>query len=276
MAVMLECINPPTIKGCRTVRKGAAMQWQVDDVMTREVITVGADTPVSQVASLLNREGVSAVPVTADDGRVLGVVSQADLLADIARGDGSLSGMRQPMGEVSPTRAGDVMTSPALSVNADASLTQAARTMHFRKVRRLLVTGAQGELLGIISRSDLLRPYARSDAAIGREVEDVLGRRLWIRPREVSVRVDKGTAVLTGEVGRRSTAGIATRLVAAVPGVTRVVDRIRYDFDDADLVRSKVHRTHPFSAEPFPSGRKGRGSGTRPIFGRRRRQRQTV
>jgi CBS domain-containing protein len=252
------------------------MQWQVDDVMTREVITVGADTPVGQVASLLNQEDVSAVPVTADDGRVLGVVSQADLLAGIARDDGSFSARHQPVGEVSPTRAGDVMTAPALSINADASLAQAARTMHFRKVRRLLVTGAQGQLLGILSRSDLLRPYARSDAAIGREVEDVLCHRLWIRPRQVSARVDNGMAVLTGEVGRRSTAGIAAQLIAAVPGVTRVVDRIRYNFDDADLVRSKVQRTHPFSAEPFPPGRKRRGSGARPTFGRRRRQRQAV
>jgi CBS-domain-containing membrane protein len=252
------------------------MQWQVDDVMTREVVTVGADTPVGQVASLLDHEGISAVPVTAGDGRVLGVVSQADLLAGIARSDGSLSGMREPKGEVSAIRAGDVMTAPALSINADASLAQAARTMHFRKVRRLVVTGARGQLLGIISRSDMLRPYARSDAAIGREVEDVLHRRLWIRPREVSARMDNGKAVLTGEVGRRSTAGIAARLVAAVPGVTRVVDRIRYAFDDADLVRSKVHRTHPFSAEPFPTSRKRLGSGTRRTFGRSRGRHQPV
>jgi CBS domain-containing protein len=250
------------------------MQWQVDDVMTREVITVDADTPVGQVASLLNREGVSAVPVTGDDGRVLGVVSQADLLAGIARSDGSLSGMRQPTGE--PLHAGDVMTAPALSVNSDASLVQAARTMHFRKVRRLIVTGTQGQMLGILSRSDLLRPYARRDAAIGREVEDVLRRRLWIRPNEVSARMDNGTAVLTGEVGRSSTAGIAARLVAAVPGVTRVVDRIRYSFDDADLVRPKLHRSHPFSAEPFPSGRKRRGSGTGATFERRRGRRRAV
>ncbi|MEV4701717.1 BON domain-containing protein [Actinoplanes sp. NPDC049316] len=84
-----------------------------------------------------------------------------------------------------------------------------------------------------------------------KKIEEVLRRRLWIHPDQVQVHVDDGTAVLTGEVGRRSTAGIATRLTAGVPGVTAVIDRIRYDFDDADLVRSKVNRTHPFSAEPF-------------------------
>src|SRR4051794_9687049 len=60
-----------------TVRGGAEMHWQVDDVMTREVITVGVDTPVGQIASLLDREDISAVPVTAATGGVLGVVSQA-------------------------------------------------------------------------------------------------------------------------------------------------------------------------------------------------------
>jgi hypothetical protein len=123
--------------------------------------------------------------------------------------------------------------------------------MQDRNVRRLLVTGPHGRLLGVVSRGDLLRPYARYDAAIRREVEAVLRRRLWIRPEQVGVRVHKGTATLTGAVGRRSTADIVTRLARAVPGVSEVDNRIRYDFDDADLARSKVSRTHPFSAEPF-------------------------
>jgi len=94
-------------------------------------------------------------------------------------------------------------------------------------------------------------PPSPADAAARREVEAVLRERLWIHPQQVGVRVTAGTATLTGAVGRRSTAGIASRLAAAAPGVTRVVDRIRYDFDDADLVRSRINRTHPFSAEPF-------------------------
>jgi osmotically-inducible protein OsmY len=90
--------------------------------------------------------------------------------------------------------------------------------------------------------------------AIHREVEAVLRDRLWIHPDQVGVRVDRGTATLTGTVGRRSTADIATRLTAAVPRVTKVINRIRYEFDDAELVRSRIDRTHPFSAEPFHPG----------------------
>ena len=248
------------------------MQWQVDDVMTREVITVGVDTPVGQIASLLEREGISAVPVTAATGGVLGVVSQADLLVSVADGERDNPRGGRPKGRATALRAGDLMTTPALSIDADASLTRAARTMQGRNVRRLLVTGPQGRLLGVVSRGDLLRPYARKDAAIRREAEAVLRRRLWIHPEQVGVRVHDGTATLTGAVGRRSTADIVTRVVTAVPGVTKVVNQIRYDFDDAELVRSTVSRTHPFSAEPFhPGKRRGRIRLTR---GSRRRQRQ--
>jgi CBS domain-containing protein len=164
------------------------MQWQVDDAMTREVIPVGVDTPVGEIASPLDREGISAVPV--------------------------------------------------------------------------------------VSRGDLLRPYARNDAAIRREVEAVLRRRLWIHPEQIGVRVHEGTATLTGAVGRRSTADIVTRVVTAVPGVTKVVNRVRYDFDDAELVRSTVSRTHPFSAEPFHPGKQRRRGRIRLTRGSRRSQRR--
>jgi hypothetical protein len=96
----------------------------------------------------------------------------------------------------------------------------------------------------------------------------VLRRRMWIHPEQVQVSVEDGAATLTGAVDRRSTAGIAVRLATAVPGVTDVVGRIRYDVDDTDLVQSKVNRTHPFSADPFPPGRRRRRIPTR-LRGRR-------
>ena len=65
------------------------------------------------------------------------------------------------------------------------------------------------------------------------------------------VDVDAGVVTLTGTVGRRTTAAIAARLATDVPGVVTVVNNIRFDFDDSALARSRVHRTHPFSAEPF-------------------------
>jgi osmotically-inducible protein OsmY len=144
------------------------------------------------------------------------------------------------------------MSAPALGIAPDAPLSAAARKMQAKKIKRLLVTGGSGQLLGIVSRADLLRLYARPDTAIRRDVIDhVLRRTLWIDNSQVQVHVDAGVVTLTGAVGRRTTACIAARLTAQVPGVVAVVDEVRYDFDDTALVRSRIHRTHPFSAEPF-------------------------
>lgn len=144
------------------------------------------------------------------------------------------------------------MSAPVLSIAPDAPLSAAARKMEAKKVKRLLVTGGSGQLLGIVSRADLLRLYARSDTAIRRDVIDhVLRRTLWIDKSQVQVHVDAGVVTLTGAVGRRTTAGLAARLTAQVPGVVVVVDKVRYDFDDTALARSRISRTHPFSAEPF-------------------------
>jgi osmotically-inducible protein OsmY len=82
-------------------------------------------------------------------------------------------------------------------------------------------------------------------------VERVLRRALWIDPSQVRVQVRAGVVTLTGTVGRRTTAAIAARLAGQVPGVVSVVNHLRYDFDDTALARSRVNRTHPFSAEPF-------------------------
>ncbi|WP_250032801.1 CBS domain-containing protein [Paractinoplanes maris] len=250
------------------------MHWQVDDVMTHKVTTVDVDTPVGQIASLLEREGISAVPVTVPTGGVVGVVSQADLLVGVAKGERDNARGGRPKGKATAPRARDMMTTPAMSIGPAASLTQAARTMQDRKVRRLLVTSPQGRLLGVVSRGDVLRPYARTDAEMRREVEAELRRRMWIYPDQVGVRVAAGAVTLIGAVGRRSTADIITRVVTAVPGVTAVANRIRYDFDDADLVRSNVSRTHPFSAEPFHPGKQRRRGRIRLTTGSRRRQRQ--
>lgn len=82
-------------------------------------------------------------------------------------------------------------------------------------------------------------------------VDHVLRRTMWIDPNAVQVHVAAGVATLTGAVGRRTTAAIAARLTGEVPGVLAVADEVRYDFDDTTLARSRSHRIHPFSAEPF-------------------------
>ena len=230
-------------------------QWRVSDVMTTDVISAPEHTPVGDLAVIMSTHRVSAVPIVGDDNdRVVGIVSQADLLAKVAATDpaGAPVLRRGRPAKVVATSARDVMSAPALSITPDAPLSAAARKMQAKKVKRLLVTSSSGQLLGIVSRADLLRLYTRPDTAIRQDVIDhVLRHALWIDTSQVQVHVDAGVVTLTGAVGRRTTAAIAARLTAQVPGVVAVVDEISYDFDDTSLARSRSHRTHPFSAEPF-------------------------
>jgi CBS-domain-containing membrane protein len=143
------------------------------------------------------------------------------------------------------------MSTPALTIGANEPLSAAARKMQLKNVKRLLVTDDAGELVGIVSRADLLRLYARADTAIrGDVINQVLRRTLWIDSRQVQVDVHAGVVTLRGSVGRRTTAAIAERLTADVPGVVAVVDEIHYEYDDSSLARSRVHRTDPLSSEP--------------------------
>lgn len=232
-------------------------QWLVSDVMTGEVVTAATDTTVEQLASLLTTHRISAVPIVGADDRILGVVSGADLLSTVAATDPPTRWgrwRRRGTGKATATSAGEVMSTRPVTIPADATLPAAARKMQDSKVKRLLVTGDNGRLLGVVSRVDVLRPLTRPDTAIRDDVvEQVLRRTLWLDPAQVQAHVRGGTVTLTGAVGRRTTAGIAVRLTGQIPGVVAVVDRIRYDFDDSALARSRVSRTHPFSAEPFAS-----------------------
>jgi CBS domain-containing protein len=229
-------------------------QLQVRDVMTRKVISATTSTPLAEIARLFATHHISAVPIIDDHDRMLGVVSEADLLSKIAADGpaGRASRRRTGAAKATATLARDVMSTTLVTIAGHAPLAAAAKKMQAENVKRLLVTGETGHLLGVVSRTDVIRPFTRPDEAIRHDVIDgVLRRRLWIDPSQVSVHVDAGVATLTGAIGRRTTAAIAARLTATVPGVIAVVNRIRYDFDDTDLARSRVNTTHPFSAEPF-------------------------
>ena len=226
---------------CRTVQ-----QWRVQDVMSTNVVTAEPGASIGELAGLLTRERIRAVPIVADDGQVVGIVSEADLMARIP---GTGTSARSVSGT---TDAAAVMSRLVYTAAPDELLSTAARRMGKHKVRRLPVTDETGRMVGVVSRADLMRHYTRSDDAIQHDVmHHVLLHTLWIDPRQVNAGVDAGVVTLTGELGRRSTAAIAARLSAGVPGVLHVVNNIAYNFDDTTLLRSRISHTHPFSAEPF-------------------------
>jgi CBS domain-containing protein len=207
------------------------MPTRVQDVMTIEVVVAHPTTPVKQVADLLAGHGLSALPVIDGQGRVLGVVSETDLLGDSQR----------PAGGPMATTAGEVMTSPAVTISPHATLTEAARRMQADGLKRLPVVAASGRLIGIVSRADLLRPLVRPDEHISRDVEELLERKLLVAAG-VEVEVRDGIVTLTGQLERRSLIPILVGLVDGIEGVVRVEDWLTFAYDDTGVQPSSSNR----------------------------------
>jgi CBS-domain-containing membrane protein len=233
-----------------------AMSWNVASVMTRDVVAVAPDAPYKEVVERLHERGVSAVPVVDADRRVLGIVSEADLLLKEERvlqwpGERLLDPHGDAARAAARSAAG-LMTSPAVTVESRASLTQAARLMHRHHVKRLPVVDSTGRLVGIVSRGDLLLAFLRSDESIAGEVrEHVLTDTLSIDPDDLGVRVEDGVVRLEGRLETRSLARILVRLVAAVEGVVGVVGvdhRLSWRLDDVGLRPEAPPLTEQLSA----------------------------
>lgn len=212
-----------------------AMAWTVGDVMTKEVVTVGPETDFKTCVDLLRTRGVSALPVVEGD-YVLGIVSEHDLLLkEEDRGTGNHL-RRRELNQARGRTAGDVMHSPALCVGLGASVAEAARLMHKRAVKRLPVVDARGRLVGIVSRSDLLKIYLRSDESIRREIcVEVLEKEMWIDNSGMEVEVKDGIVALSGELETKSLADLVTRLVGSVEGVVGVDSRLAFRLDDTHI-----------------------------------------
>jgi CBS-domain-containing membrane protein len=225
--------------------------------MTKDVICVGELTAYKDIVETLVRHGVSAVPVVSGDGRVLGVVSEADVLHKMEfAGQEPHAHLlerrrrRTMRAKAEGETAADLMTEPAVTIGSDATIGAAAMLMDEESVKRLPVVDAQGRAVGIVSRSDLLRVYLRGDEDIRSEIEDqVLLRALWIEPGTITVTVRKGVVSLAGTVDRRSTIPIVVRLVSTVAGVVEVENNLTYHYDD----RPDQRMRHPTAADVLPS-----------------------
>jgi CBS-domain-containing membrane protein len=127
------------------------------------------------------------------------------------------------------------MTAPAVTVPPTATITEAARRMHTGRVKRLPVVDERGQLLGIVSRADLLKVFTRPDEAIRSEIiSDVIVGDLTMDPSRFRIRVDDGVVVLEGEAERSSLIPYLVRAVHRVAGVVRVENKLSFDVDDYD------------------------------------------
>ncbi|MEV0912536.1 CBS domain-containing protein [Streptomyces hokutonensis] len=200
----------------------------VSDVMTRTVVALGRAAGFKDIVKTMQQWKVSALPVLDDEGRVIGVVSEADLLPKEAFHDGDpdrYSELRRlsDLVKAGAVTAADLMTAPALTVHADATLARAARTMAQTRAKRLPVVDDQGLLKGIVSRSDLLKVFLREDKDIADEIRREVVAHLFPEQAEtIRVEVRDGVATLTGRIPDTALVPVATRLVRAVEGVVDV------------------------------------------------------
>lgn len=233
-------------------------RWYVGDVMTGDVVTVTPDMGYKAVADLMVRHSVSAVPVVDADRRVLGVVSEADLLAKLEYADRvprhllATRRMRNGRQKATGDTAGELMTAPAVTIRATESVTTAARLMEAARIKRIPVVDEHERLVGIVSRRDLVRLYTRPDHEVRQAVLEGVLRSLWIDPAAVTVRVRSGVVTLTGRLDRRSLTAIVVAFTRATPGVVDVVDHLTYDLDDSPEAESAWYRSHPFSSDRAP------------------------
>jgi CBS domain-containing protein len=213
-------------------------EMTVASVMTTNVVTAMPHTPFRELVAAMADNEVSAVPVLDPDGRPIGVVSEADLLAkqefhggldELPRGDRA---GRERWYRAMALNAAEVMTSPVRAVRADESVSGAARLLAKTGVRRLFVIDRDGRLAGVVSRRDLLRVYLRDDAELRARVAELLVA-AGVAPGAVEVRVEAGVVTVDGEVARRGLADAAVRMVRALPGVVGVRDNIRYLVEEA-------------------------------------------
>ncbi|MFI6010134.1 CBS domain-containing protein [Streptomyces sp. NPDC051243] len=201
----------------------------VRDVMTRDVAVVGRDAVFKDIVRTLQDRKVSALPVVDGGGRVLGVVSEADLLPKEEFRDSDPDRYTQlrrlsDLAKAGSVTAGELMTRPALTVAADTTLAQAARTMARARVKRLPVVDADGRLEGVVSRVDLLKVFLRDDEEIAEEVRrEVVAYLFPVPGSAVRVEVLDGVVRLGGRIRDTSLVPVAARLVRAVEGVVDVV-----------------------------------------------------
>ena len=210
------------------------MSSTVRDVMSTHVIAAHASATYKELAAMLHDQRVSAFPVVDEDNKVIGIVSETDLLAKEAlKGTvpdtlASMPGQREGS-RVAGLTAGELMSRPAVTIGPDEPVSHAARLMYNKRVKRLPVIGDDGALIGIVSRADVLSVYSKPDAVIREEVSSELIRGAFLAdPGAFTVAVKDGIVTLTGRPG---TAAAGHGLVAAVrhmEGVVAVRDRLSY------------------------------------------------
>jgi CBS-domain-containing membrane protein len=189
------------------------MSWTVADVMTKDPVTVGPRTSFKACANLMRIHELSAVPVVDRDCRIVGIVSEADLLAKEAR---------PVRAKAAAMKAAELMTADIVTTTAGSPLAAAASLMFQHHVKVLPVVDPQRHVVGVVSRAQVLKVFLRSDESIRKEVVRSLGDAPPIAIAESQIEVKDGLVHAYGVAEAESAAELISRRVMAIPGVVGV------------------------------------------------------
>jgi CBS domain-containing protein len=212
---------------------------KVRDLMTTDPVTTTPDTSLKEAARLMVRSQVSGLPVM-DGEKLVGIVTEGDYLRREADREQPyrLSLLEALFGEGSKDapaveKVSEVMTDKVLTIGPDATVSEAARVMSHRNIKRLPVLDLEGNLLGIISRADVVNAFTKPDEVIEDEIrEDIVRRLLFLEPDAVDVRVADGVVTLAGQLENRTEAHLLEELTRRITGVVRVDSHLDFEVDD--------------------------------------------
>jgi CBS domain-containing protein len=211
------------------------------DIMVKDVVTAGPEASVKELAAIMLERRISGMPVVDGGGRLLGIVSEGDLIRrpEIDTDRVKLGWLRLLLSDEARARdfvkshgrkAREVMTQPAISVAADAPLAEVVRLMERHRIKRLPVVD-KGKLVGLVTRTDLLRavvarqaaaPVERSDEDLRQRIVLMLRGEDWASSAVVHVQVESGVAQLWGTVESQDQREALLLAVRGVPGVKDV------------------------------------------------------
>lgn len=216
------------------------------DAMTKDVVTVGPEATVGEIAALLVRHRISAIPVVAEDKQVVGLVSQTDLGHRSETGTekrrkwwldlfADADSMARDFVKSHGMRARDVMTRFIVSVGTTTPLAEVAEILDTHRIRQVPVLDG-GRLVGMISRADLVRKLAEATAAgqgagvqsgqLQKAIWDQIKAQPWLKAAYINVTVTDGVVELYGAVDSEDQRRALRVLVEGIPGVRRVNDQV--------------------------------------------------
>ncbi|MDR5683196.1 MAG: CBS domain-containing protein [Armatimonadota bacterium] len=250
-------VRPIEEEGAGHARGWVVRRLTARDVMTSRVVTVRPDTPIPEVARLLTEHRISGAPVVDEQGRLVGIVTERDLLFKEA-GPGGLPKLapyvparsaevgeqvRRYEGKV----AADVMTRDVVTAEEQTPVRVLAATMARRDVNRIPIV-REGRVVGIVSRNDVLKVFLRPDTELTAAVAEAILTDTGIDPQSLEIYVRDGVITVRGRVERRSQAEWIRRCAQAIDGVVDVdVSGVAYVHDDRSFAVRRVAGVDPLS-----------------------------